>query len=273
MSKSKSKTKTRAYQPALYDSPISLPEARSGGVYVKHDTISGKQPVIGFRQGILRGVRPATVELTTPRLVHELGDDDHGCWMTDRPEELNQIAEMLYHVQPAGSVLVGGLGLGILAKTLLDRPFVSKVIVVERDPDVIKLCAKPGYEVVQADIADYLRTCERADCFLLDTWQGTNEATWWEEVMPQRRIIRQRFGREPVINCWAEDIMHGQILRTLMHAPPHWYYEHLTLPMSERDARAFLCNVGLPAWEKRYGAAVDQAISEQNNKSAVRGVS
>ena len=109
------------------------------------------------------------------------------------------------------------------------------------------------------------KTCPPCyDCYLLDTWQGTNEGTWWREVMPQRRAIRNRFGTAPAIHCWAEDIMLGQIMRTLQIGKPHWYYEHLPLPMSARDAKQFVTKVGLPAWEKKYGAAVDAAIKEQN---------
>ena len=57
--------------------------------------------------------------------------------MTDLPEELNQIEEMLYHVKPQGRVLVGGLGLGIVAKRLTEIIGVKQVVVVEKAKEII----------------------------------------------------------------------------------------------------------------------------------------
>ncbi len=75
--------------------------------------------------------------------------------------------------------------------------------------------------------------------------------------MPLRRLIRQRWGAKPVVHCWAEDIMQGQILRTLTGKPPHWHYTGLPMPMSTAQANAFLKDVGLPTWEQRYGHIID----------------
>ncbi|KKM06041.1 hypothetical protein LCGC14_1747980 [marine sediment metagenome] len=255
------------YEPAWYPSPIDLPEASSGPVQIRHRIIpAGKQtPVVGMRQAFLRGIRPGDALLSHPLLVHELVHEEHGIWMTDLPEELNQIAELLFTVKPAGSVLVGGLGLGVLSTEVAWRIEVSDVTVIELDKHIIKLCANGAdFDVVEADITDYLRTTsERFDFYLLDTWQGTSEGTWWSEVMPLRRLIRQRWGKRPVVHCWAEDIMQGQIFQALTTKPPHWYTAHLPVPMYEKEARSFLRNVGWPSWERKYGKAVDKASQEQ----------
>ena len=247
------------YEPAWYPSPIDLPEASSGKVQIRHSIIKAgeKTPVVGMRQAFLRGTRPSSAVLSAPLRIHELVHEDHGMWMTDLPEELNQIEELLFTVKPTGSVLIGGLGLGILPMQVANRIEVSDVTVIELDEDVIKLCANGAdFDVVEADITDYLRTTsEHFDFYLLDTWQGTNEGTWWEEVMPLRRLIRQRWGKRPVVHCWAEDIMQGQIFQALTTKPPHWYTTHLPVPMYEKEARSFLRNVGLPAWERKYGEA------------------
>lgn len=248
------------YEPQWYKSPIDLPEGVSGDVVVSHRHIEPGQKVtiIGMRQALLRGIRAASGIAQQRIRIHELSHNHRGVWMTDLPEELNQIGEMLYDVMPMGRVLVGGLGLGILATTLANRVGVDKVTVVEINPDVIKLCARPGYTVVNADIVEYLRTSnEEFDFFLLDTWQGTNEGTWWSEVMPQRRLIRQRWGKSAQVHCWAEDIMHGQIFNSLVSKQPHWYYTGLPVPMTPRVARAFLRDVGSPAWEAKYGSIID----------------
>ncbi len=252
------------YKPQWYGSPIDLPEAVIGNFKLQHRIIGkGKEvQIVGMRQAIMRGQRPVHGLVEKPLRIHELVEEDVGVWMTDLPEELNQIAEMLHHVRPHGNVLVGGLGLGIVAEMVKILPSVESVTVVERSPEVIKLCAKPGYTVEQASILDYLTlTKDRVplfDYYLLDTWQGTGESAWFEEVMPLRRIIRNRWGRKPVIHCWAEDIMLGQIQRSLTHTIPHWYYTHLPCPMSQDMARRFVRDVGLPAWERAFGQAIDR---------------
>lgn len=262
-------TRGAGLEPALYRSPIALAEGRSGALSIRHKT-TRKAPIVGMRQAFLRGIRPVSVELSEPLRIHELVEDGVGVWMTDAPEELEQIAQALYAMRPEGDVLVGGLGLGIMATTVAGTPGVESVTVIEKSLDVMALCLPPGFNedgntrlsVIRDDLKNYLRR-EPApfDTYLLDTWQGTGEAAWWSEVMPLRRIIANRFGRRRV-HCWAEDIMLGQIMQTLQNAPPHWYYAHLPVPMRPRVARAFVSTVGLPAWERRWGQAVDQAIEE-----------
>ncbi len=163
-------------------------------------------------------------------------------------------------------MLVGGLGLGVLASQVAAFPGVTETVVVERSPDVIALCARPGYRVVEADVGAYLAEHQGAfDYYLLDTWRGTNEGTWFEDVLPLRRTIRRRWGRRPIVHCWAEDIMQGQLLRSLTHTVPHWYYTYLPVPMPLPAARRFLRDVGLPAWERRYGAAIDRYVNERGD--------
>lgn len=253
------------HRPQWYRSPIDLPERVIGKARISHRTLKPGDtvPIVGMRQALMRGMRPVNGVVDQATRVHELSHDDHGVWMTDMPEELNQIGELLDTFSPTGDVLVGGLGLGILAATLASRPDVDSVTVVEIDRDVIALCSRPGYEVINRDIAKYLgSTCVRHDSYLLDTWQGTNEGTWWSRVMPLRRIIRQRWGKEPTIHCWAEDIMREQIHRSLTTKSPHWYYEGLPMPMSLRDATRFMRDVGSVTWEQKYGDIVDRSVAK-----------
>lgn len=256
------------YDPQWYGSPIDIPECSSGKVRVRHRIIqTGKQvDIVGVRQAFLRGRMPIVGVVKNPLRIHELSHSKHGVWMTDMPEELNQIAELMYEAAPAGRVLAGGLGLGILAQTLAARQGVNSVTVVENDKDVVKLCGRTdlGYRLALTDIARFLTTTKECfDYYMLDTWQGTNEGTWWRSVMPLRRVIRQRNGERPVIHCWAEDIMVGQIVRTLTSKPPHWLYTGLDMPMTPHAAHAFVDGVGLPWWERRYGDIVDENMKQR----------
>lgn len=275
------------YTPAWYASPINLPERTIGKFSIRHRIVEGQTPVVGARQAYTRGTTPLMAKLKEPLRVHELHEEGHGLWMTDLPEELNQIEEMLYHVKPQGRVLVGGLGLGIVAKRLTEIKGVTDITVVERAAEVIELCHTPGYRIVHGDILTFIQEPNRIpyDYCLLDTWGGTNETTWWNKVLPLRRAIRQRWGRKPVIHCWAEDIMWGQVQRALVITKDkkkmlqlhnatsgkkpltladcrHWYYKYFPVDFTATQANWFLKNVGSEAWEKKYGAMIDKTYKE-----------
>ena len=258
------------YQPAWYASPINLPERTLGKFSIRHRIVEKKTPVVGARQAYTRSTRPVMADLKEPLRVHELVEEGHGLWMTDLPEELNQIAEMLYHVQPRGAVCAGGLGLGLVAQALTQRSGIRTITVVEKSPEVIKLCAAPGYRVVCDDILHFLQSYgEPYDYYLLDTWGGTSEMTWWNVVLSLRRAIRSRWGRKPIIHCWAEDIMWGQVERRLIQLTPaqaHWYYAPEFCNMTREKAKHFLHDAGLPYWEKQYGTILDQLIKAMREK-------
>ena len=200
--------------PQLYESPVRLPEAKSGRFAIKHTLLYGRHPVVSLRNSLLTG-RPAKHVELNGHLVHQLTEDD-GVWMSDLPIELNDMREQLDSARPRGHVLVGGLGLGIIAKWAARMPNVKSVTVVERSRDVIKLVHQPSdpFFVERADIYEYLKSAGCYDTYLLDTWQGTNEGTWWTEVMPARRIIANRFGARPRVTCWAENQMLGQCAKS-----------------------------------------------------------
>lgn len=279
------------YQHSWYKSPIDLPERTIGKFSVKHRVVTGKTPVVGTRQAYTRGITQLNAKLDEPLLIHELHEEEHGLWMTDLPEELNQIEEMLYNIKPQGEVLVGGLGLGIVAKRLTEIVGIKSVTVVEKSQAVLKLCANGAYNTVCADIQAFLEGNSALhqnpfDFYLLDTWGSTNESTWWGTVMPLRRAIRNRWGSKPVVHCWAEDIMLGQVKRSLViddmkkemlkqhndssGKPPirlescrGWFYKYFPVNMTPKQADWFLKNVGTRQWEKRYGEMINKVTSKE----------
>ena len=277
--------KTQAYK-----TPIALPEGTVGAYSIKHEWFKpGRVSLVDYREALMTGRAAAFLQIDEPMLVHTLCENrgtHEGVWMSDEPRELRQMAEWIMASKPRGRVLVGGLGLGVVATWLAQRAEVGKIVVVERQQEVIDLVAphQSGYEVVRADIAEYLRGLPSWDFddAILDTWQGTGESTWWTEVMPLRRIIARKFG--PVrVHCWAEDMMLGQVSQALhngnhsrvwtfggveVHGQRHWYYEGLPDEMTEREIGMFVKTVGLPAWERKYGAAVDANFEKEKKQDA-----
>lgn len=77
--------------------------------------------------------------------------------MNDFPGELKKHLDFV--LKAGGRVLVTGLGLGCVVRGLLAHGRVSTIDVIERDPDVIKLCAgsveSPKVRIIQADARDW----------------------------------------------------------------------------------------------------------------------
>ena len=305
----------------LYKSPISIPEATVGTFAIKHHVFKKHVPitVLNPREAFLTGRRGAAVTLDHDLVSYTLveidkykGKPHERLWMSDEPQELRQMAEAIEDYKARGRVLVGGLGLGIIATWLAQQKAVLSVDVVERSPEVIAL-VKPhqsGYGVIEADIYEYCASLWGEwpyDSAFLDTWQGTNEMTWWERVMPLRRIIANRFGKQSVY-CWAEDQMLGQVRRALFTGnrsfqerfgaegavgiadvlPAQvdrdhdsgtavtvdvrlfgrsWFYKGLPDEMSEDEIADFTDNVGLPEWEKKWGPCLKKEGARANAKA------
>jgi len=244
----------------LWESPISYPEKTIGRFSIKHRYFKpGLAALVSDREAFLTGRRPVSLVLNAPMKIHELVErcDGHeAVWMSDEPQELRQIAEWLTTVRPKGRVLVGGLGLGVVATWLAGIG--CTVDVVERQREVIDLLGPDRpYKTYHADIYQFLEGVDQWpwNYAFLDIWQGTSESTWWDEVMPLRRIIAGRFGKRHV-HCWAENIMIGQVQRALAYGNRSWHYTGFPHPMRSADITRFTSTVGLPYWERRWGHIV-----------------
>lgn len=83
-------------------------------------------------------------------------------WMVDDPLHWYGMRERVMSL-PAGRLLVAGLGLGLFAHHLMERPDITEVVVVEIDEDVANLI-KPSLpdhlslSVVVGDFYDFLKT-------------------------------------------------------------------------------------------------------------------
>jgi hypothetical protein len=80
------------------------------------------------------------------------------CVMSNTPDEINDARYFINHAK--GSILINGLGLGVVVKALLLNPEVTDITVIEISQDVIDLVA-PTYlsdsrlTIIHADAFDY----------------------------------------------------------------------------------------------------------------------
>lgn len=112
--------------------------------------------------------------------------------MSNTPAEINDHIEFIR--KASGKVLVGGLGLGMVLKCLLDKESVTKVTVVEKSLDVISLVASAyindhRVEIVNADIFEYIPN-GRYDCAWFDIWDDISG-----EEYPEMKRLHRRYGR------------------------------------------------------------------------------
>jgi hypothetical protein len=204
----------------LIEQRATLPRARRGGIEIRHRKYKPGQSLmlVNMRVAVLTGLPLCEYTCKKPTVIHELYSKEHGTWMTDLPCELVQMHdELARHAR--GTVLVGGLGLGILPRMVAQKEKVKRVVVVERDQRVVDLVwplLEPQLlgkgEVRVADIQSFEPKRREFTVALLDTWQATSEMTWVHEVVPLRRRFRSAIR---VVHCWQEDAMLNQVSRHL----------------------------------------------------------
>lgn len=115
--------------------------------------------------------------------------DPKGVWMSDSPAEYYAMWELVARTTPP-NVLIGGLGLGILANLLAMRTDVKKVVVVELSPEVIKMI-KPylnkKIRVIRGDfievMADLSYRGVKFNTVISDIFKGFDEDELFEDCV------------------------------------------------------------------------------------------
>ena len=131
-----------------------------------------------------------------PRRAVAAGDywmltEGGGIYMTNTPAE---VADHMRFIEKAsGSVLIAGLGLGMVVQALLDRGRCSRIVVVEKSEDVIRLVAPcyqdPRVEIVCADIFQF-RTVEHFRYAWFDIWPEISGDNY-----PEMQRLHRMFAR------------------------------------------------------------------------------
>jgi hypothetical protein len=213
-----------------YEGLLDIPEGRVGDFSVKHmhhdagsllQTTSTRTLFYGGHDG-------HTVSYDHPTRWHELLEGK-GRWTSDLPiEQFQQRASI---VGFRGRVLVGGLGLGVVVRMLAANKNVTRIDVVEKSPEVIKLVGDhvaqddPRIGIHEGDLAQFLWDTGKGAQWraqkqpywhyaFFDIWTGDNEHTFYNTVLPLRRmatpLVKYR------ITAWNEDIMRGQVQQSLI---------------------------------------------------------
>jgi len=208
---------------------IDLPESKSGKSRIEHRLIKKDERVtMRSRRESFFGDGKSTYTIAPYDIrLHYLVEDGEATWASDHPQEV--FSQMPCVEGFHGSVLVGGLGVGLIIAKLLQMPEVTSITVIEKSEDVIKLVwdkvvrgrDKRRCSVVCHDLFDFLTRCQwkgvTYDCAYYDIWCPNGEDVLFTHIRPLRSLSRGVVTDK--LTCWQEDVMTGQLtfeLRTCL---------------------------------------------------------
>jgi spermidine synthase len=129
--------------------------------------------------------------------------------MSNTPDE---IRDFMHFVRASkGSILINGLGMGCIIKSLLDKTEITKITVIEKSPDVIKLVAPyftdPRLIIINADAFEYTPPKgEKYDFVWHDIWDYI-----CADNLPEMTKLHRKYARKTSWqDSWAKDLCKQQ---------------------------------------------------------------
>jgi hypothetical protein len=270
------------YKPAM-----SIPEGSKGKYKIEHQTFPANKPipVTNLRTSIFQGVPAMNVCFNKPVTYHFLKQKDGSVLMSDIPQEQFDFQTPLHEC--GGKVLVGGLGLGYVAKKLDSNPNVKEVTVIEKDKNIIDLVfphlGTTKVKVVHDDIFKFLKKDKnKYDCAIFDIWYQDSESSLYKYVVPLRKLARGKVPEDKTFS-WKEDVMRGQLNMNLQTGvamnldrikklpekdfketfarwdrPQYAFYKwardkNVTPSRAQQEVEEYARTFGNPEWELKWG--------------------
>ena len=139
--------------------------------------------------------------------LEQLDLDTWITWMSGSPDECLAMSSMARSA--SGDVLIGGLGLGILAWLCAAKPTVRSVTVVEMQQGVIDIVSPvishPKIAVIQDDAREYIsKTTDKYDFIGLDTWPDAGSAV--REAPHAKTFASRAINRGGIVRTWLDEI-------------------------------------------------------------------
>lgn len=127
--------------------------------------------------------------------------------MSNTPDEINDFTH--FTSQAKGSVLINGLGLGVVVMSLLDNNDVTEITIIEKSLDVIGLVAK-HIKHKRADIVEVLHR----DAFEYKPPKGKRYNAVWHDIwdyisednIPEMTKLHRKYGKRcDYQESWCKD--------------------------------------------------------------------
>ena len=202
----------------LFEQILDIPEKKIGEWEVKHKIVpkGNKLTIVSLRDAIFSGKKQQSAILDFPLRLHFLHENGN-TWMSDTPQEVEGQKEVVEKCK--GHVLIGGLGLGWIAKMLDRKPDVKSIVVVEKEKAVIDLVWKhlklEKSTIVHDDLFEYLKkTNNKFSWAYYDIWAPTGEDVLYTHIRPLKTLSKGKVAMNRIL-CWAEETMLGQMRMNL----------------------------------------------------------
>lgn len=198
--------------PAMQEWLVWAPEYHDEGVAIERFVIT---PEAAMVDKLRAGYNPQRSDRSLDPGTFTRLEVDGVLWMTDTPAEVRDhlIVDEAMARYAGGSVIIVGLGLGMVLNRAIRKRRMKRIDVVELDPRIIRalgphyqgLAKEHGLELVihEADIHQWrAEKGQRWDVAWLDIWPTIND-----DDMPEVRRLSARFqrGRASWVGAWAQD--------------------------------------------------------------------
>ena len=190
-----------------------LTPARKGRFVLEYDTIPAGVTLRSWAASIGSCQHTFLRPYNLVRMIEVAPDRTRSLWMSDSPLEINTNA--LFIGQAKGRVLIGGLGIGYVAWQCSIKEDVTRVKVLEIQPDVQALVgpqldphAGVPIEHELCDVRDYLADRPKSqedlwDCIYLDIWLTMDGP--WEEPAQLRADAERHLRPGGVVKFWLDE--------------------------------------------------------------------
>lgn len=170
---------------------VSVPEGAQGDWRVDRFVVSDEDAKFARLRAVFKGVREEVPAGQYTRLTLHATTI-----MSDTPAEVRDHLDIIYRAR--GRVLINGLGLGMCAQAVLNKPEVEHVTIVEKSADVIALVAPHYVE----RFGDRLTVIE-ADALEWRPPKGVRYGAVWHDIwaaqssenLPDMVKLHRRYGR------------------------------------------------------------------------------
>ncbi len=156
--------------------------------------------------GNRRGEAAFDDTVTIPVLAEPRRDGELKPWMSMTPNEVISQRGMLRRSR--GRTAIAGLGMGWMARRVLERKQVAHLTIVERDPDVLRYFGEPlqtefGDRVTLVEGDAYAHDWDAYDVSLWDIWPGVGDAAWDRKFLLLQDQLRRQGRVCEGWTCWA----------------------------------------------------------------------
>lgn len=177
---------------------VDVPEGVSGDWSIQRFTV--ERGMATFRAAMAGRDLP-------PGIYTRLSCRKGGLFMSDTPAEYRDAAWFIHVAE--GSVLISGLGLGMVVKAILKKAEVTHITVLELEADVINLVAPsypdPRLRVIHADCRTW-KADRQFDHAWHDIWPDVSE-----DDLPEMASITRRYAKAMTApqrqQVWGRDLV------------------------------------------------------------------